>query len=470
MESIDYKMDVLSISKKRKTSEKTLPMVTQMVTQMVTNLKKRKLDSDSDSDFKPTSESGSSVIDTTGDEYENDSFIDDEKYDYTPIIIRTNKRKNNDETTPSGPPKKTKKPMRRIKPIIVKKKVCAPFDHFEIDKTVDLETISGLIEVIDSWEAYKTLHNIDFDNLLSVFENDGFVKTFHDKHIKYNKLTKIKQELIQVNNLIGMKSFKVQLCHQIIFFIQDINSDEMMHTILFGDPGTGKTTVGKILASIYSKLGFLSKGTFKLASREDFVDKYLGHTAIKTKNLLESCVGGVLFIDEAYSLGSGNNDKDSFAKEAVDTLNRFLSENTKDFICIIAGYKASLKSDFFSQNPGLERRFPWRFHMDNYTNEDLYNIFCCIEDNKFVIAVNDTCKIMKLFDTKIFKNNGGDCQNIFDRCKISVGLRNFKNEVTKTADNKFKIEDIDIIAGVNSFKSSTFSKNKGGSVPIGMYA
>ena len=95
-------------------------------------------------------------------------------------------------------------------------------------------------------------------------------------------------------------------------------------------------------------MGILSnKGNFTIAKREDFIAQYLGQTAIKTRALLESCIGGILFIDEVYSLGPGQKDKDSFSKEAIDTLNVFLSEHKDNFCCIIAGYEKRYREMFF---------------------------------------------------------------------------------------------------------------------------
>ena len=112
---------------------------------------------------------------------------------------------------------------------------------------------------------------------------------------------------------------------------------EYLHTIITGNPGCGKTSVAKIIGNIYANLKILSrkKNVFKIAYRDDFVAEYLGQTAIKSRKFLESCLGGVLFIDEVYSLGSGSNGEktDSFAKECIDTLNQNLSENGDKFIC-----------------------------------------------------------------------------------------------------------------------------------------
>lgn len=105
-------------------------------------------------------------------------------------------------------------------------------------------------------------------------------------------------------------------------------------------PGVGKTTLGKILAELYCSLGFLKTDNFRVVSRADLIAGYVGQTALKTLKVLKESVGGVLFIDEAYSLGGGADESGtSYSKECIDTTNKFLSENTTDFILIVAGYR-----------------------------------------------------------------------------------------------------------------------------------
>ena len=121
-------------------------------------------------------------------------------------------------------------------------------------------------------------------------------------------------------------------------------------------------------------MGVLSKGTFHSVKRSDLIGGFLGQTAIKTEKLLKKCIGGVLFIDEAYSLGNKEG-KDMYSKECIDTLTAFLTEHSNNFICIIAGYKDSLEQCFFSYNRGLERRFPYRFSLKGYSPKELQQIF-----------------------------------------------------------------------------------------------
>ena len=124
---------------------------------------------------------------------------------------------------------------------------------------------------------------------------------------------------------------------------------DFMHTVIYGPPGSGKTEVAKIIGRIFSNLGILNKKIFKKVSRNDLVAGYLGQTAIKTKDMIKASLGGVLFIDEAYSLGNSEK-KDSFAKECVDTLCEALSEHKHNWMVIIAGYEKELNDCFFSSS------------------------------------------------------------------------------------------------------------------------
>ena len=116
---------------------------------------------------------------------------------------------------------------------------------------------------------------------------------------------------------------------------------------IFGPPGTGKTEIAKIIGKIFCNMGVLSRNIFKKATRSDLIAGYLGQTAMKTRDIMQDCIGGVLFIDEAYALGNPEK-RDSFAKECIDTLCEGLSDNKENLMVIIAGYEEDLKKCFFS--------------------------------------------------------------------------------------------------------------------------
>ena len=160
-------------------------------------------------------------------------------------------------------------------------------------------------------------------------------------------LHNIKEPLQKLKNMIGMNQLKTNIVDQILFFIQDLHNisdkdnQDFMHTVIYGPPGTGKTEIAKIMGSIFSNLGILKRNIFKKATRSDFVAGYLGQTAIKTRDLVNSWLGGVLFIDEAYALGNEEK-RDSFAKECIDTLCEALSDHKDEIMVIIAGYENEL--------------------------------------------------------------------------------------------------------------------------------
>jgi SpoVK/Ycf46/Vps4 family AAA+-type ATPase len=282
----------------------------------------------------------------------------------------------------------------------------------EIKETITIETtinsISDLLKLIDTYKADPSIqYNID-------------IAALH----------KIKEPLQELNNMIGMANLKNNIVDQIIYFIQDLHKNknaagEFLHTVIYGPPGTGKTEVAKIMGKIYGKIGILSKGTFKKVVRSDLVAGYLGQTAIKTKDVINDAVGGVLFIDEAYSLGN-NEKKDSFSKECIDTLCEALSDHRDNLMVIIAGYEKELKECFFNYNQGLDSRFTWRFKTDEYNHDDLCNIFL-----KKVADIGwevDCSKINANWFKKnkeYFRYYGRDIETLLSKTKIAHSRRVF---------------------------------------------
>jgi SpoVK/Ycf46/Vps4 family AAA+-type ATPase len=162
--------------------------------------------------------------------------------------------------------------------------------------TNEINTISDLIEIINTYEYQQdTDYNID-------------LKSLHN----------VKKELVLLNSMIGMHQIKESILEQMLYFIQKLDVDkngdsDFKHTVIYGPPGTGKTEIAKLIGIMYSKLGILKNNVFKKVTRSDLIAGYLGQTAIKTSKIINECIGGVLFIDEAYSLASNENN-DSFYK------------------------------------------------------------------------------------------------------------------------------------------------------------
>ena len=320
-------------------------------------------------------------------------------------------------------------------------------------ETYDIKSIIDIIEVSNKYERGR--------------------KRPRENKITYNNdLERLKfciKPLKKLNNLVGMDSIKKNIVDQILFYSQELNTNEMMHICLTGPPGVGKTTVGKILAEIYCSLGFLDTDNFTVVGRSDLIGGYLGQTALKTKKVLKNSLGGVLFVDEAYSLGCGKDDSDSYAKECIDTINQFLSENTTNFIMIIAGYREELDRCFFSMNQGLKRRFPWVYDIGEYTLANLKEIFIFqVYENDWhfedSLKFNNFEKLNDIFTNKDnFKNNGGDCLILFDKSKICHSRRVFG----KRKSSKKYLNYIDVKLALELIKSE--SKTKKSEPPFGMY-
>jgi SpoVK/Ycf46/Vps4 family AAA+-type ATPase len=256
-------------------------------------------------------------------------------------------------------------------------------------------------------------------------------------------LHNIKAELIELNNMIGINNMKQSITEQLIYFIQElhvgVNTSEFKHTIIYGPPGTGKTEIAKIIGKMYSKLGILKNNIFKKVTRNDLIAGYLGQTAIKTKKVIQQALGGVLFIDEAYSLGGENSD--NYSKECLDTLCHELSEYKDELMVIIAGYENELNKYFFSKNKGLDSRFVWRFEIDSYSYKELMYIFIK-KINDIGWKVDEDNKINEeWFKTKMsyFKNYGRDMEILLLKTKIVHSKRVFgKPDLLK----KITLEDL----------------------------
>jgi hypothetical protein len=192
-------------------------------------------------------------------------------------------------------------------------------------------------------------------------------------------LRRIAQVAREIDALVGLEDVKSSLFRMVVYHLRASRRTVktgagMMNMCITGDPGTGKTTLVGLIARLFAASGLLAKGQVVVAGRQDFVGKFIGHTAPQTTAVLRRALGGVLVIDEAYTMGTKGHD-DSFSREAMDTINEFLSVHAGDIMIIVAGYHGEMQGRFFSQNPGLERRFPVRFNLGRPNAAQLCRIF-----------------------------------------------------------------------------------------------
>ena len=191
---------------------------------------------------------------------------------------------------------------------------------------------------------------------------------------------KIEDLQAELNGYIGLDAVKKEVRNLInmvtVYQMREKNglptTDLSLHMVFSGNPGTGKTTIARLMARIYHSLGILSKGQLVEVDRSGLVAGYVGQTAIKTSKVIEKALGGVLFIDEAYALnGKGEND---FGQETIDTILKAMEDHRDDLVVIVAGYDG-LMERFIHSNPGLESRFNRFLHFDDYTPEEMLQIF-----------------------------------------------------------------------------------------------
>lgn len=144
--------------------------------------------------------------------------------------------------------------------------------------------------------------------------------------------------------------------------------------VFTGNPGTGKTTIARLVSQIYKSMGILTKGQFVETDRAGLIGGYLGQTALKTQEVVQSAIGGILFIDEAYSLTDNTSGHDQYGQEAVSTLLKLMEDHRDDLIVIVAGYTEPMQK-FIRSNPGLQSRFNKFLHFDDYAPAELTEIF-----------------------------------------------------------------------------------------------
>ena len=279
-------------------------------------------------------------------------------------------------------------------------------------------------EVGDDFEEGKpTLYfpfNDSNDAELDVQKNE---ETFEDLQLKLESLVgldKIKEKVkehaqyIKFLNLRREKGF-------------DESGKINIHSVFTGNPGTGKTTVAKMMGKLYKKMGLLTKGHVFEVDRVDLVGEYIGQTAPKVKDAIKSAKGGVLFIDEAYSLARSPEDTKDFGREVIEILVKEMSENN-DFAVIVAGYPTEMKS-FIDSNPGLRSRFKHYFDFPDYLPQELIDIASIAGKEKEVQFDERAQAILESIITKEFRKrdmsfgNARFVYDLIDKAKINMGLR-----------------------------------------------
>lgn len=300
---------------------------------------------------------------------------------------------------------------------LVKKMIKEMYDHRDKD-FANGRTMRTLFDQICKKQAQRLEHQD-----LTKLSNEQLM-TINVEDIPYEapQMVDYTQCLAKLDGMVGLQSVKSEIKNLAAYLNLQVkrgetNTFQGKHYVFSGNPGTGKTTVARIMAEVFHQLGILSRGQLVEADRSKLVAGYSGQTAIKTNQLVDSAMGGVLFIDEAYTLKS--NDQDSFGAEAIDTLLKRLEDDRGKFICIVAGYTDQMH-DFIDSNPGLKSRFTQSIHFDDYNPDELTQIFMNMAAQKsFVVEEEARQAVHRLFEQLYLRRdknfgNAREARRIYD--------------------------------------------------------
>lgn len=332
--------------------------------------------------------------------------------------------------------------------------------HTHCDKTLGADSIQQVFyDFYVSVSAFVLNENLGNNESITLDVQDDIpYAKYQNKTIQLSREKNREQEKEAVNKeldeIIGLDTVKKYIRSlQSHIALQEKRKQQgmklasvSMHMIFTGNPGTGKTTIARLLARYLKAIGVLSQGQLVEVSRGDLVAQYVGQTAPLTMSVIKSAMGGVLFIDEAYSLYRGKDD--AFGLEAIDTLVKAMEDNRDDLIVVLAGYKKEMAT-FLDANSGLKSRFPNIINFPDYTGEELCKIADLQAKSKgYTIDTNAFASLQKYFDKVQSINseeagNGRLARNLVEEAILTQATR-LKADADASEMSQLKLEDFDL--------------------------